>query len=102
MPLYAILHFNRHFTLSSFSSIIYSDTKTKGAWNMGAKKLIKSTMIHKDLKVGYVAEQIGVNSRVLSTQLNRDVMNFSRVEAIAEALGCRIVFEDIKTGEIYR
>ena len=69
---------------------------------MGATTLIKSAMIHKKKKVGYVAKELGMDSRVLSTQLVRDVMNYKRVEEIATVLGCRIVFEDIETGEIYR
>lgn len=68
---------------------------------MGASTLIKSAMLHKGVKVGQLAELIGMTPQALSVKLNRDTMTYSSLEKMAAALGCDIVLQDQVTKKIY-
>ena len=66
---------------------------------MGASKQIKQVMIEKNIKVGELAERIGMKPQPLSTKLYRDTMSYADVEKIADALGCDIKIIDRETGK---
>lgn len=66
---------------------------------MGASKQIKQVMIEKNIKVGELAEKIGMNPQPLSNKLFRDTMSYSDVEKIAAALGCDVKLIDRETGK---
>lgn len=68
---------------------------------MGASKKIKTVMADKKIKSGRVAERIGREKQYVYNILNRDNMSYERVEQIAEALGCEIIFRDKETGKEY-
>ena len=68
---------------------------------MGASKTIKTIMADKRIKSGRLAELIGREKQYVYNILNRDNMSYERVEQIADALGCDIVFRDRETGKIY-
>lgn len=66
---------------------------------MGASKHIKQVMIVKDIKIGELAEKLGMKPQALSNKLYRDTMSFSDVETIASALDCRVSFIDKDSGK---
>ena len=66
---------------------------------MGASRQIKQVMIEKNIKVGELAEKIGMKSQPLSTKLYRDSMSYSDVVEIAAALGCDVKLVDRETGK---
>ncbi|KSV59078.1 helix-turn-helix domain-containing protein [Acetivibrio ethanolgignens] len=66
---------------------------------MGASKKIKQVMIEKNIKVGELAEKIGMKPQPLSTKLYRDTMSYTDVEKIADALGCDVKIVDRSTGK---
>lgn len=66
---------------------------------MGASKQIKQVMIEKNVKIGELAEKIGMKSQALSNKLYRDTMSYTDVEIIASALDCDIKFIDRKSGK---
>lgn len=68
---------------------------------MGAKYLLKTAMLYKEVKVSELADSMGVSAHMLSVKLNRDSMTFSSAEKMADALGCDIVLRDRITGKIY-
>ena len=66
---------------------------------MGASKKIKQVMIEKNIKVGELAERIGMKPQPLSNKLFRDTMSYTDVEKMADALGCDVKIVDRETGE---
>lgn len=66
---------------------------------MGASKQIKQVMIEKNIKVGELAEKIGMKPQPLSNKLFRDTMSYTDVEKIANALGCDVKIVDRSTGK---
>lgn len=68
---------------------------------MGASKKIKQVMVDKSKKPGWLADTVGYDRQYLYNALNRDNMPFAKVEALADALGCDVVFIDRETGKIY-
>lgn len=66
---------------------------------MGASKQIKQVMIEKNIKVGELAEKIGMKPQPLSNKLFRDTMSYSDVVEIAAALGCDVKLIDRETGK---
>lgn len=71
----------------------------RGDKEMGASKQIKQVMIKKNIKVGELADRIGMKPQPLSNKLFRDTMSFSDVEQIAAALGCDVKIVDRETGK---
>lgn len=69
---------------------------------MSASKKIKQIMIDKPIKVGELAEKLGMNPQVLSNKLYRDTMTYANVRDILDALDCDIVFVDRITGKEYK
>lgn len=68
---------------------------------MGAKALIKTVMVQKDIKSGYIAEQLEMDKQVFYNWLNRDKMTVSNLVRVANVLGCDVVLRDRETGKIY-
>ena len=66
---------------------------------MGASKQIKQVMIEKNIKIGELAEKIGMKPQALSNKLYRDTMSYTDVETIASALECDIKFIDKESGK---
>lgn len=66
---------------------------------MGASKKIKQVMIEKNIKVGELAERIGMKPQPLSNKLFRDTMSYTDVEKMADALGCDVKIVDRETGK---
>ena len=66
---------------------------------MGASKKIKQVMIEKNIKVGELAERIGMKPQPLSNKLFRDTMSYTDVEEMADALGCDVKIVDRETGK---
>ena len=68
---------------------------------MGAAKHIKTAMTVKGIKSGELAALVGKTAPNLYNILSRDVLRFSEVEAMADALGCDVVLRDRETGRFY-
>lgn len=68
---------------------------------MGAAVHIKTAMVYKNVKSGYLAEKTGKTPGNFYNFLSRDTMRFAEVEAIADALGCDVVLRDRETGQIF-
>ena len=66
---------------------------------MGASKKIKQVMIDKNIKVGELAERLGMKPQPLSNKLFRDTMSYTDVEKMADALGCDVKIVDRETGK---
>ena len=66
---------------------------------MGASKKIKQVMIEKNIKVGELAERIGMKPQPLSNKLFRDTMSYTDVEKMADVLGCDVKIVDRETGK---
>lgn len=56
-------------------------------------------MIEKNIKVGELAERIGMKPQPLSNKLFRDTMSYTDVEKMADALGCDVKIVDRETGK---
>ena len=66
---------------------------------MGSSKKLKQVMIEKNIKVGELAERIGMKPQPLSNKLFRDTMSYTDVEKMADALGCDVKIVDRETGK---
>lgn len=66
---------------------------------MSASKQIRQVMIEKNIKIGELAEKIGMKSQALSNKLYRDTMSYSDVEKIASALNCDVKLIDRESGK---
>lgn len=80
-------------------SVILSVLKRHSLLQHTASKQIKQVMIEKNIKVGELADRIGMKPQPLSNKLFRDTMSFSDVEQIAAALGCDVKIVDRETGK---
>ena len=56
-------------------------------------------MIEKNIKVGELAERIGMKPQPLSNKLFRDTMSYTDVEKMADVLGCDVKIVDRETGK---
>ena len=68
---------------------------------MGASKHIKRVLFEKDYKTADLAQKINKPLQSVYNQLNRDTWKYKEVEAVADALGCDVVFIDRENKKIY-
>lgn len=66
---------------------------------MGASRQLKTIMVYKGVTAVSTADKLGKARQTFYNMLQRDVMKFSEVELIADALGCDIIFKDRETGK---
>lgn len=66
---------------------------------MGSARRLKSIMAYKGVTAVSLAETLGKATQTFYNMLQRDVMKYSEVEKIADALGCDVVFKDRETGK---
>lgn len=68
---------------------------------MANLSLFKNALALKGITIAEFATRIGNSPRTLYNMMARDNIKFSTAVKWAELLGCRVVLQDIKTGEIY-
>lgn len=64
---------------------------------MGVARRLKTIMVYKGVTAVSLAKALGKATQTFYNMLQRDVMKYSEVEKIADALGCDIILRDRET-----